>query len=558
VQIEELRNMLTEPASEDEDDDLGIPDSNAALMGFRVLAHSLQSYHPTLRQSVELLRIFTENVLPIIHLFHMPTTTEMFWNAVASLDSIDRNTEALLFAIYYSAVTSLDEDSEQCEAILGVSRKVALEKYRFATEQAMARAKLLNTQSIILLQAAVLFLAALNNGDDTRTTWSLAALIYHIAQAMGLHRDGTAFGLRPLETELRRRLWYHICMLDNRTSEYHGFEPIVHEHDFDTRVPLHVNDSDLTAKTMAPPPERSEACDMTFCRIRCELMRTSRKINNVPRWVVQGQQTDGLSMTERQALVADLKSRLEQLYLPYCEGSSIRFMRVASIATRMILARMWLTVNHHREDSSSPAGNGGATGTRDQMFLTSIEVLELSAQLLTDPELAPWKWQCGTHIQWHAVAFALSEICARPPGPDCDRAWKYMCIVHEGWRLKENGRNGTLWRPIQRLMAKARYVREIQQTEHGRRRVAILDVPTGHGVQNDATLILSPYSSYVSNTEAANDTPSGMGVGDVQDAMSLDPYVELLPDDWQRDLLGNGVQGMHRGFNPDEVDSWFA
>lgn len=154
---------------------------NAAIMGFRSLAHSLRDYHPSISQSVALFEIF-----------HMPTLTTLFWNAVASLDTLDCNTEALLFAIYYAAITSTI-DQTQCP--LGLTRPQALCTCRSAVEQALACADLLNTQNMVLLQAAALFLCALRNEDDSRTLCSLTALIVHIAQAMGLYRDGVAFGL---------------------------------------------------------------------------------------------------------------------------------------------------------------------------------------------------------------------------------------------------------------------------------------------------------------------------------------------------------------------------
>lgn len=293
--------MLHEPATEDEDSpvaptpsDMSIPSAytaqttsqlgtNGAIFGFQSLAQSLQSLHPPLSPSVSLLRVFTENVAPLVRIFHMPTTTRIYWDAIASLDSpLNKNVEALLFAIYYAAIVSMHEP-QQCLNILGISLEQALAKYRFALEQALARADLLNTQSIILLQATVLFLWALRSEDNSRTAWSLTALVFHIARAMGLHRDGTAFGLNPFETELRRRLWYHICLLDNRSSENNGCDPIVPgEFAFDTRLPLHINDSDLTPDMTTPPPERDETCDMTFCLMRCEAMVIDFKTNYLP------------------------------------------------------------------------------------------------------------------------------------------------------------------------------------------------------------------------------------------------------------------------------------
>ncbi|KAJ4206860.1 hypothetical protein NW767_003153 [Fusarium falciforme] len=465
-EIEELRDMLHESVSEDEDypptevaeSTTGpSPGTSGALLGFRSLSHSLKSFHPPLPQSVTLFRLFSENVVPLVHLFHMPTTRRMYWDAVVS-DSLDRNTEALLFAIYYSAVISMDE--AQCENVTGLTRTSALDKYRFAFEQAMARANFLCTQSMTLLQAVVLFLSALRNEDESRTTWSLTSLAFHIAQAMGLHRDGAVFGLKPLEVELRRRLWWHICLIDIRSSEFHGYEPVARGSSFDTKPPLNINDCDINAQMKDPPPEHEGATEMTFCLVRCEALQSGWKVAYAPPSMrAPGSSENGMSAADREAEPSLLRKRLEEGYLRYCD-TSVPFLFLVSIVTRLILARWWLVVHYPARDkrNSDPS-------LRDELFSTSIEVLEMSVKILTSKAIAHWTWHSKTHIQWQTVALVLSEICSRPPSPECDRAWELVNLVHDRWNMKERGKKGNLWRPINRLMAKARYVREMQKID---------------------------------------------------------------------------------------------
>lgn len=50
----------------------------------------------------------------------------------------------------------------------------------------------------------------------------MTAAVHRIAHGLGLHRDGTRFGLSPFETETRHRLWWSIYLLDLRASEYRG------------------------------------------------------------------------------------------------------------------------------------------------------------------------------------------------------------------------------------------------------------------------------------------------------------------------------------------------
>lgn len=431
-------------------------DANAAIMGFRAVCRSLREYHPPLSQSVALLEVFKENVAPVVLIFHIPTLVCIYWDAIASLDTLDKDTEALLFAVYYSAVISMD--SEQCFSVLGVSRKRALETYHFAVQQAVARADLLNTQSMALLQAMVIFLTAFRNEDESRTVWSLTALVFHIAQAMGLHRDGTEFGLTPLETELRRRLWWHICFLDNRSSIYHGCEPIVNRSSFNTKFPLNINDSDLTRDMTKPPPEREGATEMTFCLIRCEILFAHWKICYVPPNVrCLRQRPNSMSLPEREALVQELKQRLEDHYLKHCDDS-IPILFACLTTARLILAKTWLVLYYplsRRDEANLP------TTVRDQLLRLAIEVLKESTALLKDKRNSRWAWHAKAHIQWQAAAFTLSEICSRPPSAECDRAWKYITILADQWKLKKE--KGTMWRSIKRLLAKTQYVRERQK-----------------------------------------------------------------------------------------------
>jgi hypothetical protein len=501
--------MVQEAEDEESDDDVtdlepvppapdsGQSGSNAALFGFRALAYSLRSYHPTLPQAVNLFAVFTENVSPVIRLFHMPTMSKSYWDAIASLDSLDKNTEALLFAIYYSTTISLPND--QCISLLGLTREAATEKYRFGVEQALARADLLNTHSMVLLQAAVLFLSALRNQDDSRTTWSLTALVFYVAQSMGLHRDGTVFGLKPFETELRRRLWWYICVLDGHSSKYQEHEANLHQFFSDTKLPLHINDGDLHPDMTEPPPERDGWTDMTFCMVRCEAINTASNTKLIGPGLQRGPWRAGggsvstePSVDERRAIVESFVERITEKYLRHCDPSQ-PVLLMSAMVIKIIFARFWLLVYRPQPGPNSNDSNarrsptpvdthGSSSGntpssqdskqpvdseTRDKLFTMSIEVLMLSTSILTHPQLVKWAWYSKTYVQWHAIGYVLAEICCRPPSAECDRAWNAVMGVYKSGILRVNEPKGTVWKPIRRLMTKARYVRQVQGRQGG-------------------------------------------------------------------------------------------
>ena len=178
--------------------------------------------------------MFKENVDPLVKVLHIPTFEPVFLDAVSHPETVSRSFEPLLFAIYYGAITSCRP--EDCVAKWGETRSELLTRYRFGLEQGLARANFLFAEETVLLQAFVIFMMLLRRNDDARKIWTLTGLAVRIAQTLGIHRDGSHFHLKPFEVEMRRRLWWQVCLLDARASEDHGCDPTVIEAQFDTEL----------------------------------------------------------------------------------------------------------------------------------------------------------------------------------------------------------------------------------------------------------------------------------------------------------------------------------
>jgi len=66
-------------------------------------------------------------------------------------------------------------------------------------------------------------------------------------------------------------------------------------------------------------------------------------------------------------------------------------------------------------------------------------------------------------VQWHAIAFLLSELCIRTSGSEVERAWQAIDLMTKRRWDEDNGNNklkNHLWKPLRRLMAKAKAARE--------------------------------------------------------------------------------------------------
>lgn len=154
--------MLNETSDDEEypSPDTGQPGSlhghDGFLFGFSSLALDLRGFHPDPTQISFCWQTFKDRVDPMIKMVHVPTTETFIMRAKHNLDSLSKGVEALLFAIYFAAVTSLTQ--QECRESLGESKHTLLAKYRFCVEQALARAGFLKAQELLLLQTFVIFL----------------------------------------------------------------------------------------------------------------------------------------------------------------------------------------------------------------------------------------------------------------------------------------------------------------------------------------------------------------------------------------------------------------
>lgn len=118
-------------------------------------------------------------------------------------------------------------------------------------------------------------------------------------------------------------------------------------------------------------------------------------------------------------------------------------------------AKMWIVT--HYPFSFPKERQGLSSATRDKLFLTSIQILEFWDVLGRNEASAKWGWLIRTYVQWHALVFVLAELCVSSPSPDYYRAWRTIETVYND-RVVENNNNqrGMFWKPLRRLMARAK------------------------------------------------------------------------------------------------------
>ncbi|RDL42451.1 uncharacterized protein BP5553_02430 [Venustampulla echinocandica] len=463
-EVEEIREMLQDQGF-DSDSDTPIAPSSAVtesrhqsfIMGYNSSDVDLAQLHPLPSQIPFYWQTFLDNVHPLVKILHAPTMTKTIKEVQTNLDSLSKSTEALMFSIYFATITSMN--GQEVQTNFGVSKDFLLKQYRFGVEQALARAGLLNTSEIVTVQAFVLFLICVRRHDDTRFVWTLTGLAIRIAQSLGLHRDGAKFGLKPFDIEMRRRLWWQVFILDTRASEDHGADPAILDYTFDTEYPTSCNDEDLDPSATELPSRRPGVSEMTFCLIRYEICSLSRRISyNQLGGIPYRDGPRSMTLEEKEKLVRETASHLEETYLKYCEDAGPLYWVAATVA-RLITAKISLILYHPLTQPGKPSTL--SQDTRDRLLMASIEIFEYSRVLEEESSTKQWGWLFQTYIQWHAIAFILGELCTRPPSVIVDRAWRAVDSIFGTWdaRLVQS-KSGMLWKPLKTLMAKARRKRE--------------------------------------------------------------------------------------------------
>jgi hypothetical protein len=328
-------------------------------------------------------------------------------------------------------------------------------KYRLGLEHALAEADFLNAPDIILVQAMALFLCLVRRHDSPRSVWMMTGLVIRMAQYLGLQRDGAHFEhLTPFEIEMRRRVWWGVCNLDLRACEDQGTEVMITSHSFDTKIPLNINDADISPESRQMPTERDGVTDMSFTRITvgwCDIMR---KI------MAHGVRNSAAGLEEQIRLLNEIYQTYEHGYLQYTtESGNIAYWVGVTIA-RLVMAKMTLIV-FLPVLFSSPSEHF-SDDIRTKLLVSAIEVAEYNHALNAEPACRKWRWIFQTYTHWHAIVYLMIEISRRPWSAIVERAW---VALHSSWLIPAQApmdKNMRTWVPLRKLMAKARRHRDVE------------------------------------------------------------------------------------------------
>ncbi|KAJ5833196.1 hypothetical protein N7474_001507 [Penicillium riverlandense] len=414
----------------------------------------LREFHPLPSQIPFLLDVFCENVNVFAQIVHRPSVEKMVRELRGSdLTSLKPGNEALIFSIYYAAITSMEDD----DVIINFgSTKAELNlKFRLGLEHALARADFFNVPDLVLVQAFAIFLALVRRHDSPRFVWMMTGMAIRMGQALGLHRDGTNFKhLTPFEIEMRRRVWWVLCFLDVRASEDQGMDVTIAAGTYDTKRPLNINEGDLHPDLKEMPPEREGLTDTSIMRISINMCEITRQM------MAPSFKNQAPSMEEQSRLLNGYYEILEREFLQYSTKSGNISYWVQVTVAQIWMAKMTL-LTYLPVLFSSPSEHF-SDELRSKLLVAAIEVAEYNHALNSEQACRHWRWLFQTYTHWHAVVYLLIEITRRPWSPLVERAW---VALHSVWLIPTQShmdKNLRIWFPLRKLMGQARQHREME------------------------------------------------------------------------------------------------
>ncbi|MCJ1309741.1 hypothetical protein MMC25_003402 [Agyrium rufum] len=401
--------------------------------------NSLIDFLPSKAAADRLLRQYWDAVHPIARLLHRPSFVrryDLFWFEVSQGIEPIGSLQAIMFAMMYAAICTLPE-----EVVLndyGVARKDLEENFVSGTETALARANVLKTKKIETMQALVMYLITASHEAVTRSHAALCSTAIRLAECMGLHRDGTVNGLTLLETHVRRLIWFQLCFLDIRTTEFQGPRPQIRKDEYDTQFPMNANDLDFEYPNVRG--ELNQWTEMTFTIVLCECTELHRQV-----WIDRPRvDKKQISLTAILGKIEAVRRTLETKYFPLVDDSIPIQYFTRKIGTALC-SRAHIMVLHRYHNGVSTAIPGKrrfptqtqavrltqADRLRQIIINSGTEMCFASMATDTDPATRLWFWNHEAYQSYQVALLLLTEAYMFPNRREADRIWQIVDYVFE-------------------------------------------------------------------------------------------------------------------------------
>lgn len=252
---------------------------------------------------------------------------------------------------------------------------------------------------------------------------------------MGLHRDGQILGLSPFEIEMRRRVWWHIVLLDFRSAISSGFMPSSLPPVCDCRMPTNIKDEDFHPHITAYFQANSGPTEMIACLLLCNMAQClseqscmGEMISSFEQNVVRGIASDQIGVAKLGQLGTDVDARLNAIIQKYCDPSAgvlhqTAFRLKSSVVDK--LRRMSQLPQEEEKDGLK------FVKAKDGLFRVSVDAVKHATDLYRSlGDGNPFLWFMLAHFEIDLFTYLVGELCHRSDGTLVESAWDLVPIVY--------------------------------------------------------------------------------------------------------------------------------
>ncbi|KAK5989517.1 C6 transcription factor asaR [Cladobotryum mycophilum] len=403
--------------------------------------------------AVQLWQAFVQNVDPAIKVLHIPTDEVIVFTAIHQPESASKDVMALVSAIYFAAAITLEP--HEAQAAMGVDRCTALRSFKTQFQRYLSEADMLENPTVILLQGLAIYLQATRAYNHGRGIWILSGLAVRMALSIGLHRDGSKLGLPPFESEVRRRLWWHLLARDSRSAEDHGISSWSTIPAYDTKMPLNIDDTELRPDMKELPLPHTGWTRMSLPLVCMELAQTLQTIANLSITPTGSTPKEVI----RNDMFNQLRARVE-LYIKPCNPVIPIQRMTMQIALCMVHKIDFVTRQQLANIENPDKRNSFAT---EENLISACRGLEIHLDLWADEFLRPYRWCMMGNPQYHILLYVLWHLCVRSTGRSIERAWRAVDGMFELERIRlaeAVSRPALKSIVLQRLRKKAELIRQ--------------------------------------------------------------------------------------------------
>ncbi|KAH8157930.1 hypothetical protein CIB48_g10309 [Xylaria polymorpha] len=278
---------------------------------------------------------------------------------------------------------------------------------------------------------------------DRHAAWILNGVTVRIAQKMGLHRDGELLGLPPFETEMRRRIWWQIILIDTVYALMSGLGQSLLPRSWDTKQPNNIHDADLypTMTTLQP---RNGPTDMIYCLVCYEMAKMMMDTPNLEA-VILGNETGIIDIAPPEEVekarrrINELDETIANLLDNYGDVSMGPIHELAAATRHLLIAKCQELICPAKDqpEACQPYHIWGTEirSPKDNLFKISVASLETDLKLYHMTQLqGQFLWFMLTQFQIEMLIFMAGQLSERSTGTLVDRAW---AVIEEHYKFHE-------------------------------------------------------------------------------------------------------------------------